>query len=127
MSSFIPSITGHKYNPTERQVPELPTRAGGLGIINPCTKASVSYEASKRISAPLARHIIAQKWQLPDEDEVKKIKLDVNRENRTNIQQKSKDVFEAVSPSLRRAMELSQEKGSSSWLNVIPLKEMASI
>ena len=67
-------------NPTERQVPELPTRAGGLGIINPCTTASVpSYEASKRISAPLARQIIAQKWQLPDEDEVKNIKSDVEK------------------------------------------------
>ena len=62
MSIFVPSITRHMCNPTERQVLELPRRAGGLGIINPCTKASVSYEASKRISAPLARQIIAQKW-----------------------------------------------------------------
>ena len=105
-------------------MPELPTRAGGLGIINPCTKAPVSYEASRRISAPLARQIIEQKWQLPDEDEVKNIKSDVERENHINIKQKSKNLFETVSPSLRRAMELSQEKGSSSWLNVIPLKEM---
>ena len=67
---------------------------------------------------------MAQKWQLPDEDEVKKIKSDVYRENRTNIEQKSKDLFETVSLSLRRAMELSQEKGSSSWLKVIPLKEI---
>ena len=42
MPSFIPSITGHKCNTTERQVPELPTRDGGLEIINSCTKASVS-------------------------------------------------------------------------------------
>ena len=124
VSSFIPSLTGHRCNPTERQLLELPTRAGGLGIINPCTKAPVSYEASKRISAPLARKIIAQKWQLPDEDEVKKIKSDVERENHINIKQKSKNLFETVSPSSRRAMELSQEKGSTSWLNVIPLKEM---
>ena len=32
--------------------------------------------------------------------------------------------LQSVSPSLRRAMEQSQQKGSSSWLNVIPLKEM---
>ena len=49
---------------------------------------------------------------------MKKIKSDVERENRTNIQQRSEDFFETVSPSLRGAMELSQEKGSSSWLNV---------
>ena len=52
VSSFIPSLIGHRCNPTKRQLLELPTRAGGLGIINPCTKAPVSYQASKRISAP---------------------------------------------------------------------------
>ena len=122
VSSFIPSLTGHRCNPTERQLLELPTRAP-VSYELP-TIAPVSYEASKRISAPLARQIIAQKWQLPDEDEVKKIKSDVARENHINIKQKSKNLFETVSPSLRRAMELSQEKGSSRWLNVIPLKEM---
>ena len=89
---------------------ELPTEAGGLGIINLCTKASVSHEASKRLSAPLARQIVVQKWQLPGEDEVKKIKSDVDRENRTNIKQKSKELFETVLPSLRRAMELKKLK-----------------
>ena len=89
------------------------------------TISPVSYEASKRISAPLARQITAQKWQLPDEDEVKKIKSDVERENHINIEQKSINLFETVSLSLRRPMELSQEKGSSSWLDIIiPLKEM---
>ena len=48
-------------------------------MINPCTKVSVSYEASKRISAPLACQIVAQKWQLLDEDDVKKIKSDVKK------------------------------------------------
>ena len=112
VSSFIPSLTEHRCNPTERQLLELPIRAEGLRIINPCTKAPVNYEASKRISALLARQIIAQKWQLPDEDEVKKIKSDIERENHINIKQKSKNLFETVSPSLPRAMELSQKKGS---------------
>ena len=62
-----------------------------------------------------------QKWQLPDEDEVKKITSNVERENRTNIKQKSKDRI----TSLLRAMKLSQEKGSSNWLNVVPLKEIS--
>ena len=119
VSSFIPSLTGRRCNPTELQLLELPTRAGGLGIINPCTKVPVSYEASKGISAPLASQIIAQKWQLLDENEVKKIKSDVERENHINIKQKSKNLFETVPASLRRAMELSQEKGLSSWLNVL--------
>ena len=54
-------------------------------------KASVGYE---EISAPLARQIITHKWQLSDEDEVKKIKSDVETGNRTNIKEKSKDLLE---------------------------------
>ena len=57
---------------------------------------------------------------------MKTIKSDVERENRTNIQQESENLLQLLSPSSRRAVELSQEKGSSSWLNVIPLKEMGS-
>ena len=34
-------VTWHKYNSTERQVLELLTRAGGLGIIISCKEASV--------------------------------------------------------------------------------------
>ena len=30
LSSFIPSITGHRCNPTKRKVLDVPTRAGGL-------------------------------------------------------------------------------------------------
>ena len=57
MSSSIPSITGYMCNLTERQVLKLSTRAGGLVIINPPTKASVSYEESERTSAPLTCHL----------------------------------------------------------------------
>ena len=55
---------------------------------------------------------------------MKKIKLDAEIENHMNIKQKLKNLFETLSTSLRRAMKSAQEKGSSSWLNVIPLKEM---
>ena len=37
------------------------------------------------MTASLPRQITTQKWQLLDEDEVKKIKLDVEREDRINI------------------------------------------
>ena len=111
VSSFIPSLTEHRCNPTKHQFLELPTRAGGLGIINPCTKASVSYEASRRISAPLARQIIAQKWQLSDKDEVKELRSDVESENHINIKQKSKNLFETVITFLTKGNGIITRKG----------------
>ena len=42
------------------------------------------------MSASLPHQITTQKWQLLDEDEVKKIKLDVEREDGANIKQKLK-------------------------------------
>ena len=43
--------------------------------------------------------IIAQKWQLLNEDKVKTIESNVQRENRTIMQQKSENLQEIVSPS----------------------------
>ena len=40
------------------------------------------------------------------------------------VEQQTKDVLQEASEEMQRAVKLSQEKGSSSWLSIIPLKEM---
>ena len=40
------------------------------------------------------------------------------------VEQHTKDVLQEASEEMQRAVKLSQEKGSSSWLSIIPLKEM---
>ena len=40
------------------------------------------------------------------------------------VEQQTKDVLQEASEEMQRTVKLSQEKGSSSWLSIIPLKEM---
>ena len=40
------------------------------------------------------------------------------------VEQQTKDVLQEASEEMQRAVKLSQEKGSSSWLSIIPLKEI---
>ena len=40
------------------------------------------------------------------------------------VEQQTKDVLQEASEEMQRAVKLSQEKGASSWLSIIPLKEM---
>ena len=103
---------------------ELPVRLGGFGIANPSTEAKSNYQYSKRITRPLTEHVIKQKHELPDEAGTLKFKKQVDKDKLQNVEQQTKDVLQDASEKMQRAVKLSQEKGSSSWLSIIPLKEM---
>ena len=66
---------------------------------------------------PLTEHIIEQKHKLPNEAETLKIKKQVEKDKLHKVEQQTKDV-------LQEALEEMPGKGSSSWLLIIPLKEM---
>ena len=123
-SVLIPTLLNRTISNQDRRILELPVRLGGLGIVNPSTEAKSNYQYSKRITPPLTKHIIEQKHELPDEAETLKIKKQVEKDKLQKVEQQTKDVLQEASEEMQRAVELSQEKGSSSWLSIIPLKEM---
>ena len=54
-----------------------------------------------------------------------KIKKQIeNSKKLQEVEQQTKDVLQEASEEMQRAIKLSQKKGSSSWLSIIPLKEM---
>ena len=53
-----------------------------------------------------------------------KIKKQVVKDKLQKVEQQTKDVLQEAPEEMQRAVKLSQEKGSSSWLSIIPLKEM---
>jgi len=67
----VPAITEHATTQEERDLLELPVRLGGLGLVNPARTASQEYEASVKITSPLARQIIKQAHEPPDEMKIK--------------------------------------------------------
>ena len=125
-SNFIPSLTGRSPpNDQERDLLGLPPRLGGLGITNPTMLSSSEFEASKSISAPLSNLIEEQRLEYPYECIEAQItaKKAVHQQRRTNAKVSASVIRGNVPAPLQRAMDLALEKGASSWLTSLPLKE----
>ena len=124
--TFIPAILGRNVSDQERQILSLPVRFGGLGIQNPVEACEREYAASKLVTNDLSDLIYRQVSDLSC--------LDLRKQEETiKVLKKNKEsqlhsaFLDAVSriedPSQKRALSLSAEKGSGSWLTVLPLKE----
>lgn len=120
---LIPALTGRSHcSIAERKMLSLPTRHGGLNIVNPVEEACHQFHASKKITEPLKQMIIEQadSYRRPDLSE---IKTTTRREKAENHANKANAVREMLPATKQRTMDLLNEKGSSSWLTVLPLKE----
>lgn len=61
VEKLIPALTGRSHCSTvERNLLSLPTRYGGLNIVNPVEEAHCQFQASKKITEPLKQMIIEQ-------------------------------------------------------------------
>ena len=120
---FIPSLTGRvALSKLERDLFSLPIRLGGMGIVNPCLSCLNQYNSSVAISAPLVRLIINQSVCIPAEVlcEQAQLKSKVSSEDINKDAAKLREQLPAI---LQRQMDLASDKGASSWLSVLPLRE----
>lgn len=122
--ALIPAMTGYTCTPAERELLTLPVRVGGLGLANPCRNATKEYEASIKVTEPLVKQIEAQAHELPDDDEIRKLQQCNRRENDKHLGERLEEVKSALPDNTKRAAGLATEKGASSWLTVIALKDM---
>ena len=122
---LIPALTGRPAcSSIERDLLALPVRLGGLGLNNPSSLFSECYQSSVRITAPLAALIVSQeKDSTVDHDAIMKTKKEINKRNCHRQEEKSNRVYDHLTPELKRCVDLAKEKGSSSWLSVLPLEE----
>ena len=68
--------------------------------------------------------IVAQEAnQTVDPDSTSTIKKNIRKSNRLRHVQLASNICDQLSPEQRRCVELAKEKGSSSWLSVLPLEE----
>ena len=77
-----------------------------------------------RVTQPLVKQIEAQPLELPDDDDVRKMQSYNRRENEKHLRERLEEVKSVLPDNTRRAAVLATEKGASSWLTVIPLKDM---
>ena len=122
--ALIPAITGHTCTPAERDLLAFPVRMGGLGITNPCHIAASEYEASTAITGPLVEQIVAQTHELPDDHAIRTLQQCNRREKDARLREDLEEVKNALPEQTKRASDLAAEKGASSWLTVIPVKDV---
>ena len=107
---FIPAVIGRKVSDLERRIISLPVRHGGLGISNPVETCEREHHASKLVTNDLSDLIYRQ------------VSDKKNKEN--HLRSSYQEVLQQIEdPAIKRALTLSSEKGSGSWLTVLPLKE----
>ena len=121
---LIPSLTEHNCSVAERKLLAVPARMGGLGMTNPSESAESEYSASIRMSAPLVDKIMAQSHKTPDDADVRSLMHAVRKEKDDDLKGKLEELKVSLPVRTQKAVDLACEKGASSWLTVIPLKDM---
>ena len=97
---------------------------GGLGITNPCQTAASEYEASTSITEPLVEQIVAQTHELPDDHIIRTLQQRNRRDKDARLRGNLEKVKNALPEQTKRATDLAEEKGASSWPTVIPVKDV---
>ena len=123
---LIPSITAQPpVNEALRNLLALPSRLGGMGIVNPVTMTATQYDASREITQPLVSLILQQNdrdlQKAQQVQHLKKRQLRLSR--REKLKNTATSVLSELPNSLRQCAIAAQEKGVSSWLAALPLEQ----
>ena len=79
---------------------------------------------SKTLSAPLVSLIVIQSQnRLPEEPTSMELKNGIIGQRETRLKQQVETIDEKLSPEMIKTITQAQDKGTSNWLNVLPLEE----
>ena len=107
-----------------RKLLALPAKLGGLSIINPVTISVEQHSTSKLISAPLVKRVLEQDHHLGDCHDIQQQTKAVARSTkRLRLKEAANDLHSQFSSSIQCCIELSQEKGASTWLSALPIDD----
>ena len=123
---FLPALLGREINDIERRIFALPVRYGGLGIPDPTNTSDNAFADSEEICRPLTELIGRQSANLADlnQEMVAEIIKGVKQRKESVLKEELQQVLLLLDESKQKALELASEKGASSWLSALPLKQM---
>ena len=116
---FLPSLTGQSaLNDETRDLMALPVRHGGLGIINPTRNTRSHHQSSESITAPLVSLIVEQSHTYDQEAKVEQLraKKEAIKQHKQLDSAAAAELEDKLPNNLKRAIQVSKEKGASSWL-----------
>ena len=123
ITDFVPALTGQtSSSPEVRKLSSLPTRLGGLNIVNPVEMSEWQFKASQTMTVPAKKMIVEQSEKFA-KLQLQLIKSNLHREKSQAIDAKVDQLKQDLSDSLQGAMNLASEKGASTWLTTLPLQE----
>ena len=125
-SVLLPALTGRPPpSDLECAIFALPARLGGLGIGIPSRNATRELHSSLLVTSILCDHILSQDHEYGYETIAKQLeaKALIRQENNVKTSTDAEEIRELLPVSLRRAVDLAKEKGSSTWLTALPLVE----
>ncbi|XP_048582338.1 uncharacterized protein LOC5520811 isoform X1 [Nematostella vectensis] len=112
--TLIPSLTERTCTQAERDLLALPA-----------DEASLEFTASTKVCGPLAEQIKQQTHELPCDDAVQEAQQEARREKNEYLKSRCAEVKSSLPVNMLRAVDLATQKGTSSWLTVLPLREMS--
>ena len=122
----FPALTGRPPpSDPECKLFALPARLGGLGLSIPSRSATLELHSSLLVTSILCDHILSQDYEYGNEIITKQLeaKTLVRQEKNVKTSTDAEEVCELLPASLRRAIDLAKEKGSSTWLTALSLVE----
>ncbi|XP_064400133.1 uncharacterized protein LOC135346443 [Halichondria panicea] len=123
---LLPTLTGQPPPSDEmRDLLALPARLGGIAISNPTAVAEAEFSASTKVAGPLKNTILQQSFEYATEVAEAQVKArnEVRRSNREHCKHTADTLKQSLSTTLKRSMDLAQEKGASNWLTSLPIQE----
>ena len=123
---FLPIVSGRlPLGPHDRKFFSLPARLGGLGISDFVYDAPHVYEESLRICSTVVEQIVSKSFKYDYECEYKQVieKSAMSRERSKREKSKFSELMLSISQEDRLKLCLASEKGASSWLTVLPIRE----
>ena len=122
---LLPAITGKSdISDLERDLIALPAHLGGLGIPNPTATSPTEHKASLQVTAPLVDAIIKRHGQFNTDTiaQQQQCKVKVRKEKREAHSATVDNLHPQFPPKLQKLMEMTKQKGSSSWLVALPIE-----
>ena len=123
---FIPSLFSRdSINDLERNWLSPPTRCGGMSLHNPVSFNRSQRNASKTIISPLVDLLLSDEKGLPIEiiELMSKLKKEYAKTKESECKHLMNDVKSQLPPDRVRLFDVSTEKGASTWLTALPLRE----
>lgn len=125
-TKLIPALTGRPPpNDMERDLLALPARLGGIALANPTHETDLDFLCSTKITEALTEAILHQDFQYTEEVITHQLeaKTEAQKLRRDQATRTFDQLNESLPNSLKRSIDLAQEKGASSWLTSLPIAE----